>query len=591
MPVKAPEPGGIVDYKVFVGGSELSGEFQIISIHVNKTINKIPEATIVFKDGDASLQDFELSAKPNLEPGKEVEIKIGYDNVVESVYKGIIIKLSVVVRGNYTYTQIECKDKAVKMTVEKSTEFFEKKKDSDILKTLIGNHGLTAKVAATTVQHPQLVKYNITDWDYMLMRADYNGLLALVDSGTVELVKPKFSGSPVLTLEFGTHIIEFDSEIDVKTQIPSVTSFTWDPKKQKVVKNEVKSATGPNIGNLAWSKTSKVIGKGIMHYNGGQVQESELKELGTAGVMRSQLAKIIGTVKCFGYSKIKLGEILEIKGISQRFNGKVYISGIVQEVIDGSWTTSIQFGLSNKWFIETYPIETTPNSGMMPAVHGLQVGKVVKLDADPDKENRIQVSLPLMGDKTKVWARMAFADAGKDRGVFFLPEKDDEVILGFMDNDPRFPIILGTMYSSKAASPVKFDAKNEEKGIQTKAKVKIWINDKDKSVTIETPGGNKVVVDDKAKGIELADQNKNSVKLSNSGIVLNTMKDIKITAKGKITIDSATGTNIVSKMDVKVSGLNVVNEGKVGFTGKGNATAEVSAAGQTTVKGAMVMIN
>jgi hypothetical protein len=52
---------------------------------------------------------------------------------------------------------------------------------------------------------------------------------------------------------------------------------------------------------------------------------------------------------------------------------------------------------------------------------------------------------------------------------------------------------------------------------------------------------------------------------------------------GAITLDS--------KADVKASGMNVQCEAKVGFTGKGNATAELSASGQTTVKGAMVMIN
>ncbi|MCH8207813.1 MAG: Rhs element Vgr protein, partial [Nitrospinae bacterium] len=67
--------------------------------------------------------------------------------------------------------------------------------------------------------------------------------------------------------------------------------------------------------------------------------------------------------------------------------------------------------------------------------------------------------------------------------------------------------------------------------------------------------------------------------------------DISITAKGKVTIDAVGEVGITSKADVKVEGLNVSNTAKVGFTAKGNATAEISASGQTTIKGAMVMIN
>jgi hypothetical protein len=40
-----------------------------------------------------------------------------------------------------------------------------------------------------------------------------------------------------------------------------------------------------------------------------------------------------------------------------------------------------------------------------------------------------------------------------------------------------------------------------------------------------------------------------------------------------------------------VEGLNITNTAKVGFTAKGSASAEISASGQTIVKGAMVMIN
>ena len=106
-----------------------------------------------------------------------------------------------------------------------------------------------------------------------------------------------------------------------------------------------------------------------------------------------------------------------------------------------------------------------------------------------------------------------------------------------------------------------------------------------------TPGKNTIVIDDDGKSILLQDQNDNKVELGSSGISLDSPKDIKISTKGKLTIDAVGEVGITSKADVKLSGLNINNDAKVGFVAKGSASAELSASGQTTVKGAMVMIN
>ncbi len=106
-----------------------------------------------------------------------------------------------------------------------------------------------------------------------------------------------------------------------------------------------------------------------------------------------------------------------------------------------------------------------------------------------------------------------------------------------------------------------------------------------------TPGENTIVISDEDKSILLRDQHGNTVTLNSSGILLDSPKDIAMTAKGKIKIEAVGEVDISSKADVKVGGLNITNSANVGFVAKGNASAELSASGTTTVKGAMVMIN
>ena len=79
--------------------------------------------------------------------------------------------------------------------------------------------------------------------------------------------------------------------------------------------------------------------------------------------------------------------------------------------------------------------------------------------------------------------------------------------------------------------------------------------------------------------------------MSDSGIKVSSNKDISFDTKGKFKVSAVGGIELSSKGDLKGEGLNVEFNGKIGFTGKGSAKAEVSASGQTVIKGAMVMIN
>ncbi len=100
-----------------------------------------------------------------------------------------------------------------------------------------------------------------------------------------------------------------------------------------------------------------------------------------------------------------------------------------------------------------------------------------------------------------------------------------------------------------------------------------------------------MVISDDAKSILLQDQSNNKVELNPSGIVLDSPRDITMKAVGKVRITAMENVEVMANMDVMVSGLNINHNANIGFVAKGTETAELSAAGQTTVKGAMVMIN
>jgi uncharacterized protein involved in type VI secretion and phage assembly len=152
-------------------------------------------------------------------------------------------------------------------------------------------------------------------------------------------------------------------------------------------------------------------------------------------------------------------------------------------------------------------------------------------------------------------------------------------------------VVLGSLYSSKQATPYELEAPNDTKAIVTRCGHKLVFDEADRIITVVTPAGNTIVLSDKDKSIVLQDQSGNKVELAPGGITLDSPKDIVLKAKGKVTVEAGMSMALKAAADLTVDGANVACSAQMGFSAKGNASAELSATGQTVVKGAMVLIN
>lgn len=590
--------GNTATFTIKINGTSIPSELNVLSVHINKAVNRIAIANITILDGEANTGKFDASSSSTFIPGGKISIECGYDSKNEIVFQGIITSQSIRIDEIVgSALEVECRDEAIKMIVGRKSLTFSKQKDSDIISSIIGTYsGLTAKVTATTTNWPEQVQYYVSDWDYIMARAESNGMLITTLNGTVTVAPPDANTNSVLNVSYGNGLMQFNATMNAITQLNTVKANTWDYKNQAIASMQ-STNTVPGPGNISSKKLSEVVGLADYQIQTtAPLENADLTNWTKAQLIKSEYSKIQGEAKFQGTNLVNPGNYITLAGIGDRFNGDHFISSVTHDLSEGNWITEISIGLSPLWFTEEPDVMAPSAAGLLPGARGIFNGVVKKIDSDPDSQYRILVTVPLFDTNGEgIWARLSNFYSTNGAGVFFLPEVGDEVIIGFLNEDPRYPVILGSLYSSSKLKPYEGltpNEKNSIKAIVSKSKIAIEFDDENIVWTLSTPNKNTIIVSDKDKQITIKDQNDNSVIMSSSGITIKSAKDINIEATQNVNIKGNQGINIASSGgDVAISGLNIKETAQSQYTAKGNLNAEVQGGAQLVLKGAMVMIN
>lgn len=582
-------------YQIMAAGAKLPSAYFVRSIETEHSIHKIGTAEIILDliYDEAKKKTFVQGEGAKLKPGVAIEIQLGYKQINKPVFKGIIISQGIRTYGSNNLLILKCVDKAVKLTLAKRTSYFKEKTDSAIITKILTDAGGEKAVDATTIEHPMMLQHNCTDWEFIKMRAAANGLLLYAENNKVFVKKPGFSVAAALKLTYGSDVYSLQAETDATFQLPSASCQSWSMTTQAAVTadstepevNEQGDLTGAALATAAgFVKTEQFLS--------APMEQPELEAWAKSLVTNSRLSRITGMVSFIGNASPKLNTLIELKNFNARFNGKALITGVRQLLEKGQWKTTVHFGLKANFFDAISKGGNANGTGIIPAVSGLQIGKIKKIEEDPGNEFRLQVKFPFMNkDAEGVWARLASFFATSGKGAFFIPDVGDEVVVGFLDNDPRHAIILGMLYSSTVAPPDTITADNFKKAIVTKEDLTLEFDDENKVITISTAEGNKITLSEEAEGIEIEDQNGNKATFNGDGISFETDGDFVIKAGGDVVLKP--GGDLVGKAggDISLKGTNVNAKGSSGLELKSGGSGTVKASGTLTVKGSMVKIN
>ena len=164
-------------------------------------------------------------------------------------------------------------------------------------------------------------------------------------------------------------------------------------------------------------------------------------------------------------------------------------------------------------------------------LYGVYQARVTDL-RDPEARGRVSVAWSSDAGAAQTWAPLATLMAGNNRGTWFIPEVDDEVLIAFESGDPRRPYVIGSLWKSKDAPPARADAKNTVKVLRTRNGLTITLRDQDgqEQLSLATPGGQTLTLNDGPGGIEMLDSNGNAIRLQPSGVTISAAAKVTVQA-------------------------------------------------------------
>lgn len=548
-----------------IGGSNAAPEIMqnLISIEVDDSLLLPDMFSIHLRD-----PDFNWANSDVFELGKAVEITANVEGVTKKLLSGEITAVESRLNQAAGATAIiRGYDQSHRLHRTKQTTTYVQQTDSDIAQTIARACGLRASVDNSSEVHKHISRDNQTDMEFLQARAQAIGYSMYVEDGTLYFCKAPAAESDTPVLEWGNNLSEFRARLTTAQQVTGVEVRSWDPKtKKEIIGRATKPQDTPKTGQKrtggeaakrAFNIDSKEI---VTNHPVATQSEAESLAQSICDEMGNAFIQLEGA--CSGNPAVQAGAMIELKGVGKRFSGSYRNTHSLHRYDGHSYTT--HFTVSGRRANTLADLLSTKKNG---SSHGVVVGTVSNIQ-DPDKLGRVKLKLPtLLGEAESGWARVVTPMAGDGRGVEFMPEVNDEVLVAFEHDSIDYPYVLGSLWNGKDKPPEAIDQVVSGTG---KVDKRIICSRSGHTITLDdSDGGAKISIVDKtgSNSFEIDSQN-NSVTIKAQG-------DIQLDAMGKVKIKGS---------DVE---LEAMGQAKV----KGTSNVTVEASGTVDVKGATINLN
>ncbi|WP_338815842.1 contractile injection system protein, VgrG/Pvc8 family (plasmid) [Bernardetia sp. Wsw4-3y2] len=527
--------------------------------------------------------DFASKAKEYM--GKRLTLLVNEDQLV---FIGVVENVNIhKYDGGQGLFVITVYSPTLLMAHGKDSQSYEKKNLVDIIKEATQEYPSDSlKIVSKPVFKeaiPYTVQYKESDFDFMCRLAKRYGEWFYYDGEEVKFGGHDNTSQPLI---FGEDLSEFNFVMKVRPQ--NHTYLAYDSLEAKT-HDSSSSDHKQNVSNPYISSTtqasSKLFAKKPTSLYNHTLLENGKSELDSVLKLKAQHA--LNTLVFNGKSdepKVAIGSVIEVTGKNTEVAGQTdtYGSYII---------TSITHSINNSGeYINSF--EGVPVDIKVPIYFDEDAVPVceeqyaiVKDNNDPQGLGRVRVQFPWQAIKNQLspWISLTTPHAGSEKGMYFIPEIGEEVLVGFENKSAEKPFVMGSRYNGGEKTPRKDP---EQKIIQTKSGCTIILNDTEGSITIIDKDGS-VINMDGAGGMTMKSSKTIVLQSDSIGLSANT---IAITGTKQVSIGSDKVVAISSKKDIVTNAKNVNTTADVKFELGGKQIVTNSTA-DTLISGALVKIN
>jgi phage protein D len=463
-------------------------------------------------------------------------------------------------------------DRAHRLHRGTRSQAFTQVTDSDLASQIARDAGLRADVDPTPQIYEHVLQDNQTDMAFLRSRAERIGYQVYVRQQTLCFKQPgSDAGRTPLQLEWGAQLKRFRPRLTLAEQIDEVQVKGWAPKtKTEITGRADSSRASPQIGESRSGAdlASSAFGAGRrIVVNRPVASQAEADAVAQALYDELSGAYIEAEGTCLGTPALQAGTTVELTSLGQTFSGRYFVTSATHLYrADGDYTT--EFSVHGRRPETLYRLLAAEPS-RAPAHWGGVVTAIVTNNRDPQDQGRVKLKYPWLADDLESdWARVVSAGAGSERGLYALPEVNDEVLVAFEHGDVNRPLVLGGLWNGVDAPPTSIgeavrDGKVRTRTFRTRSGHALtFVEDNEAQVRLETAGGHRLLLDDQNTAIQIETSGGATLKLDDAD------GSIALKCSGPLSIESSQGVSIKAGMDM-----------------------QLEANGRVVIKGAMIELN
>lgn len=378
-----------------------------------------------------------------------------------------------------------------------------------------------------TVLHDYVFQDNRTDLEFLQLRAQRIGFQVFVKDKTLYYGQMDSEQNSTVELEWGKNLRSFVPRMTTMNQVDEVEVRGWDPKtKGEIVSRAFKGSIGPKVGisQNGSDLTQKAFGIQTRMVIVDQPVASIDEANSIAQSMRDEISAdfIKAEGVTFGDPRVAAGAIVDIGGVGNRFGGSYFVTSSTHVLNQEGYYT--YFNISGRK-PDTLSYLLQSDSGGGKKWH-IVIG-IVTNNRDPEGWGRVKVRFPWLAESEEsTWARMAMPMGGANKGMFFLPEINDEVLIGFEHGDINHPYVLGVLWNGKDKPPL---ANNEVVGRDGKVNRQVLRSRSGHEIILDdTRGREKIIIRDQNQASEIVFDSRNNAML------INVKGNLSIEANGEL---------------------------------------------------------